>query len=354
MSFTLLSIGDSVVWGQGLAEVQKFRVGLQQDLQAALGASVDSVDRSHSGAVLAPNGGDADPTLANWPGEVPRFSPSVWAQWERIAHEGLVPDIVLLNGGINDVDFRTICSPWDRRPEIAGHAACFCGEAMRRFLEEQVFASGRPRVILTGYYAAISSASAFGELLDSGPIVKAFLHYIEGLHRELPFLESLGEVLSLSHLTEHTHLLSALAANWETFADRANTCLRETAHAVNEKLGETRVWFVDPAFGPEHALFTAAPYLFHPSLPPRDSAAEVRERECPLCYPATEHPFELMICLAASTGHPNAQGAQRYRERIREVALPELVKQLKEGSGVGRPITPSPPARPGQRTRRKR
>jgi len=328
MSYRLLTIGDSIVWGQGLADAEKFRVNLRERLRQQLGAPVTLIDRSHSGAVLAPCPDDADPKFVAWHGEVPRFAPSVCAQWQAYAQLGQVPDVVLLNGGINDVGFPLISSLADCRTEIAQKVGLACGQAMLHLLKDLVLATGRPRVIVTGYYAAISHASGLASLLRS-PNAEPFLDHLRHLHGDVPGLADLPREPLLPDLLGH------LADNWETFAAQANARLSEAVQAVNEHLGEPRVWFVDPAIGAEHAMFTPEPYLFNPGLPPRDSAAEARRKQCFLCYSPLAHPLELGVCLEASTGHPNVLGANRYLERILAAALPEIVRQIQGERAAG-------------------
>ena len=103
----LVTLGDSVHWGQGLrlesklhklveAEVRKTRPGLVHHFMA------------HSGAII---GIGATVTRRRVHGEVPIAYPTLVEQVEGYAGNPADVVAVLVNGGINDVDIRNILNP---------------------------------------------------------------------------------------------------------------------------------------------------------------------------------------------------------------------------------------------------
>jgi len=145
--YKVLALGDSVMWGQGLAPGHRF-IDLVAGYLASTGKQVEVASLTHSGAVVC----DA-PALwtrfADWLfGELPRSFPSIASQLETAAatagygrflqvdswdpqpwqdHKrqvaaqiaayrgagGAPPDLILLDGGINDLGALQIVVPWN-------------------------------------------------------------------------------------------------------------------------------------------------------------------------------------------------------------------------------------------------
>jgi lysophospholipase L1-like esterase len=145
-TFKLLALGDSVMWGQGLAAGHRF-VDLVAGYIASTGKQVEIASLAHSGAVVctAPTGWAR---YQDWLfGELPRSFPSVSSQleaaaatagydrflqvdpWDQQAWQdhkrqvaaqvasyhgagGAPPDLILVDGGINDLGALQIVVPW--------------------------------------------------------------------------------------------------------------------------------------------------------------------------------------------------------------------------------------------------
>jgi IPT/TIG domain len=145
-TFRIASLGDSVVWGQGLLEPQKFSMLVADTLTARYNGSIAvfATDRcAHSGARIVPSAGDGpDPQAPRLPGdfagECPSPVPSVTAQvagWTAgmlAAGQGREIDLVILDGGANDVRITTIMNPSASDPALSAvtTAACSTGDAI--------------------------------------------------------------------------------------------------------------------------------------------------------------------------------------------------------------------------------
>src|SRR5919197_1318117 len=120
--FNMLVFGDSIMWGQGLDDGSKFSYLVETWLEQRLGRPVRREVFAHSGAQIGEDAKeDAKPPLHP---EVPNGFPSIPAEIraanEWLAHptsadpghlEPVPPEavsLVLLDGGINDVDVRDI------------------------------------------------------------------------------------------------------------------------------------------------------------------------------------------------------------------------------------------------------
>jgi lysophospholipase L1-like esterase len=98
-SFRIVNLGDSVPWGQGLLEAEKYDILVKAALSAKYPGGVTLERSAHSGAVIG--AGIATGTSA--PGEVPVARPTIIEQCEQFANAPETVDLVLVNGGINDV-----------------------------------------------------------------------------------------------------------------------------------------------------------------------------------------------------------------------------------------------------------
>lgn len=137
----LLALGDSVVWGQGLKDPNKF----VEKVRASLGADTELASLARSGAVIDLQARTAQDHTSLLFGELPRSLPGILSQLEiadgnaafasyldphgfdpdfwdrtkqtlrqRIAGYGSAPpDFVLLDGGINDLRAMQIVLPWN-------------------------------------------------------------------------------------------------------------------------------------------------------------------------------------------------------------------------------------------------
>ena len=170
--FNVVAIGDSIVWGQGLDDASKFTVRVRNWLQQQLQAPVTLTSFAHSGAIIEQHGsGDA---LPPYPGEVPNSWPSITAQarmaaglWSGYPRGNVTAppadeiDLVILDGGINDVGVKNILDP--RLSSLAATTQQKCDFAMRALLSDVAMLFPNARVVVTGYFAIVSQESS---LLD--------------------------------------------------------------------------------------------------------------------------------------------------------------------------------------------
>ena len=131
--FQVLFLGDSVVWGQGLREEDKFSTSLIQwlnefhpDLRA-----FKSV-KAHSGAIIGASDITDDP---HWPAEVPSPYPTIYHQAVSFAdNDPDEVDLIVVDGGINDVGVRTIFNPRTPTADLRSLIRYACGTSMRALL----------------------------------------------------------------------------------------------------------------------------------------------------------------------------------------------------------------------------
>jgi len=126
--YNVLIVGDSIMWGQGLREEQKFYALAADNFrnnilrgQHHINANVVRIVRAHSGATI---GVGDNTSMRPINGEVPTNYSTILQQVgqpARVYHEMPHPDtisLVLVNGGINDIGVDFILNPTTRESDI--------------------------------------------------------------------------------------------------------------------------------------------------------------------------------------------------------------------------------------------
>jgi hypothetical protein len=268
---------------------------------------------AHSGARIASVAGEgpAPPMRpGTFAGECPSRVPSITAQ---IASPSLPPagqvDLVIIDGGINDVGVPTILNPFASDAALSAATGAACRIDMAGLLAgiRGTFAS--VPIVVTGYYPIVSDQSDIAFLL---PAI-AGLGLLGGL--AIPLVPGAVPIPfgPLEAAVFYAWVRQRLIDRSALFASVANGAL---ATAV---AGVPGAALAVPAFGPANSIFAPDPFLFGVGLSttglvPLDPVAASRAAACGTGDPITT---------VASIGHPNAKGARAYADAIAAV-LPRL------------------------------
>ena len=280
----VVTLGDSVCWGQGLSEEQKFDTLLGRALESP--RTKATIERlAHSGAVI----GDQDRGARTAAGEVPVSSPTIIQQCERFTNNPASVNVVLVNGGINDIGVARIVNPFALVPSLSFRIrrACLCGMGALLRVVTRKFAGRDCQILVVGYYPILS------ELSD--PFKAMRVLNLHGIARP-PFAE-LGDV----------DFIAPVIARCKQFFDESTNALQQAIADV----GDSRVKFVSTGFTAANAMFTDNPMLWALDrfLNPQDPIAPMRRPQCDLSFDVTR-PIERILCYRASAGHPNVEGAR--------------------------------------------
>ncbi len=291
----ILTVGDSVGWGQGLKKEHKFNFIFAQ----AKGLTLTSV--AHSGAVI---GTSKDSETEIEQGEIPVSWPSLWQQvlaqedWSQV-------QIVLLNGGAMMSAFTRILESGgpDDFDGRASESVLQCGNA--RSADGNCWKVDPPnaRIAVVGYYPIFSNQSGATEM-------------------QFKSLLELHGVTSSSVIAEDTFSLDSLIPNVVdnclTFWNKSNDALQTAVDAVNGKLGRNVCRFVKLPFTEANALWAPQSLLWEltPFLLPEDEVSDLRGNECEILYGDVVHIPRWIQCVRASVGHPNLEGAVRIAEAL--------------------------------------
>jgi lysophospholipase L1-like esterase len=283
----MVSMGDSVMWGQGLQANEKF----DSLVAATLGAALDRV--AHSGAVIDSHGSRASPRSD----EVPTARLSVREQCASYRNAPDTVKLVLVNGGINDVNIVNILNPV--AGPLEGRVRSACADSMLTLLREIVARFSNPtcKILVLGYYAILSpNSDAAG--------VEGWLS-LNGVTRP-----------GFANANARYDYVNSVVSRCKEFLTLSTQYLGEAVRAV----GDSRVRFVASGFNDDNALFAEHSLLWEFKLDgtfdPIDPVALIRHTECQAAYPDTGEFLIREVCYRASVGHPNLRGAQRYRDQI--------------------------------------
>ena len=299
--FYVAIIGDSILWGNGLRERDKMTALVADAIESELQQKVVLQRYAQSSARIAAIEGE-HASRYNGFGEVPRNPRSIWAQVDLIERPDLV-DLVLMSGCFNDVGMYTILDPFADHGELAELTAEACEVEMEALLRKVRTVAPEAHVVVTGYYPIVGPGSdplgvqewANVQGIDSPSIMTGFVQNLTGNS-------------NVFHETAHAGLTSAV--------DRVN----------GEISGDPLIAFANPDFGPEHAVFTADPWLwgmtrrnesfgsldFELDVFPEDPLAPLRLDACAEVYGI----LDLVTCIFASVGHPNPSGSRVYADAI--------------------------------------
>ncbi|WP_045314851.1 PKD domain-containing protein [Lentzea aerocolonigenes] len=314
----VVSVGDSVVWNQGVDQHQKFPRLTASLLGKATGRGFVHRDYSISGAVLdAPDvacpgeyvqdpDGDGEMEL----GEVTAQLPDVFCQLDEAAQAKT--DLVIINGCINDMDpllgiplgitpgtedvpaaVRRECggvgaaptNPARDVPYFSGAKVGYGGRGMRDAIEKAHSLPGRPKVLVVDFYYALSRASFVPRWFCTDRGFSA--------RNEQLCLQNIGRAPQrFEQFTRES------AEAYRTAVAEANAASADGPFAV---VG-------DGLFTLDNAAFAADRKVWQ--LPHEDEQFSLRQQACPR-YSATA-----VQCLTAAVAHPDTTGSRQYAENF--------------------------------------
>ena len=336
----MLVLGDSVMWGQGLLEGDKFWFQTKQWLESVTNRKVAARVEAHSGATIDWRNDQKYPQdrLTTFNGELNISTPTILQQVENASKFYPNPqdvDLVLVNGGINDIQIANLLNPARSQAWMERKTAELIGKDMPRLLEEIYKKFPRARIIVTGYYPAVSDDTSTEHICSLIKSVSGIDHYERIINRFLKFLgiknrrfDACASAFIKERVDRLVKTLSALSGVWKKESDRH---LQQAVDALNENRpfdaaidDKQRAIFVKAPFAAENAYAAKKTYLWQVELgeapgnyKSNDAFYKLREEVCN-CKHIRLEGFSLRKCFIAGTGHPNIDGAREYFEAIKE------------------------------------
>jgi lysophospholipase L1-like esterase len=295
--FRIVAIGDSIIWGQGLLDQQKLTTLVRQALSSAHPGEVTLESRAHSGAVIGANGA----TGSEEDGEVPAARLSIIEQCDSYTNSPETVDLLLMNGGANDVGFATILNPLALIPSLNARVVHACHDGMLVLLKKvsAKFSKATCRILVLGYYPILSPMS--------DPLGVTKLLGLFGIAKP-PFLKKEDE---------KDHFINPVIDRCGAFFDDSTQQLRKAVADARD----TRITFIPSGFTNANATFVPDTSLLWgldlgDDLDPQDPVAATRRPLCDAAHPGPAQVLNREICYRASAGHPNVQGSVQFSKQI--------------------------------------
>jgi len=292
----IVVLGDSVCWGQGLLPAHKFSTLVAN----ALGTPATQVQSlAHSGAIIGVNRTNL-PGAPN--GEIPDSYPTILDQCAVFNDSPNTVDLVLVDGGINDVEVRTILDPLTSFRVLGDRTKLHCYYDMKQLLAAVVakFPNPNTKIVVTSYFPILSTDS---ELLRIPPLLQ-----IHGI--ALPTTLYADPVIR--------RIISLCLQFWHDSQMYLGQAVNEANAGPGG--GGGRIRFAVPQFTEKNAVFATTPWLWgvNADLSPQDEVSAARIPACQAFYPRPEDILSREQCFRASAGHPNVTGAAAFADAIKQ------------------------------------
>lgn len=334
--FHMLVLGDSIMWGQGLRESEKFSSRVQCFLEERTNRQVQVHVEAHSGAVITGASTDAL-TYTTSDGEVNLPAPTINEQLDnavRFYRESEAsPDLVLMDGCINDIGVKNLLAVSTSLEDLRTRVGKSCRDDMSDLLLRIRQGFPHAYVVVTSYYPIASPLTA-----DN-----AFLRLlVKKLNNQRPEARHLSD-------KEMRQRLIGISDEWYK---TSTSSLAEAVRKANAAgaANDPKVIFVEIEFGPEHVFAAPDTLLWNfkfastnasgfakvivwlsfgtAAYKPNDQVRESRFKSCEQTFKKpkgikedkqqkTNRKDLFLICRYASLGHPNQMGALIYTEAIK-------------------------------------
>lgn len=332
--FEFLVVGDSLNWGQGLDEKDKY-YSLTADWlrRDAFGQprDVNLTVKAHSGTTLKFHEDEAakylqaerDEAFEYFP-EVNVGFPSSWKQIETAAAEYRAAgkdgaDLIMISGGITDITTERVFDPKGDDNQLRSEIKTYCQDDMFDLLEHAIAIHPHARIAVIGYFPAITESSTGGKLLN------AWLE-TRGYPRAFKFLVN----NPLSRRLFFEKLKKRAIERSRIWFEESNRNMQIAVDRFNEKYGPRRAVFVRSPLTDEHAAEAPNTLLFRMGKNGvvADYKARERIRACRQTLPelkrTTGIDYPVRLCEVAAVGHPTPEGARAYAAAIKSALAPLL------------------------------
>lgn len=322
--FDFLVIGDSLIWGQGLREEQKFYQLTKEWLERDVFKSSRAVNmkvKAHSGASINLRQYEADALRAAEIGEDEFFHreinlsfPSIHTQIEAARKEYENPqtvDLIMLTGGITDIRLSVILNPLKSNDELKSDIIKHCNEKMFELLLRAAETFPNAHIALVGYYPFISKHTPASQIFDSVMELQNFPEALEFL---------INNPLNRRLLKRYRKKMVERSKIW---AENSTVEYKKAIDRLNAKFDKPRAVFIESPITEETCIGTKNSLLFEiKNGKTNDALAAERKSVCretlDKLRKATNLKLKNRTCELAPVGHPNAEGSKAIAGAIEQ------------------------------------
>jgi hypothetical protein len=314
--FKMAVIGDSIAWGNGLNQEDKYYNQVAEWLRKTLNRPVEVTVYAHSGAVISGATGESkDPNLNSG-------YPTLMDQAKNIKDD---VDLILVSGGINDVGIGNILDANTPSATIEQRSKDIINpmKNLLTYLLDETDA----KIIVTGYYPLITEESnvelqdraVSGALSLTSEKTKSEASKVLVAAVADPTLSAAKKEAALSaaeglfnNVVSWGAEDSNLRINSDTFYAISTTSLETAVNDANK--GKNRITFIDPLFQRENGYGASESFLWELNRDYTSNDDQYDERSelaKNIVNPITKAENKIN-----SIGHPNANGALKYADLI--------------------------------------
>ena len=320
----MLVIGDSLVWGQGLREADKFYSLAKNRLEVELKKTVNLKVKAHSGATIFLHEKETAIFKRKDFSEKEVYHPEVSLvfptlekqlemakdEYEKAGKKASEVDFLLLSGGIVDITVAGLLNPFGNDKLLKKDIEKYCREDMRRLLEIAAETFPNTLISVIGYFPIVSPKTDTREMLNATLEAIAFPRPLK-LTVNNPIIRNLFKPMKSKALKRS-----------RIWFDDSNSAFQAAVDRVNTKLGKERIIFIKSPFTEENALNMPNTYLFKMGAKGRvnDFAYDERSKGCREVRDYLKKRVgikeSIRQCEVAGLGHPNVAGAKAYADKI--------------------------------------
>jgi hypothetical protein len=356
---TILTFGDSAMWGNGLEDHYKYAHLVARDIADDTGRTVNLVSYAHSGAnIFNESNSEYEPLRASDhdvpPGDLNAGLPTTLQQEVCAVTRDDYRDaeIVLLDGCINDVGAEKIALPFPLSglsvAEVKQRTHQWCSDKMLSLLQSTKENFTSATVVVSNYWLIVSDKSSpigiaiqKGATPDATPIEHEMYRRMKGLlTKELEAEEATGEHLTGSEaIADPKSEFQKWGDNSRAFLDTSQRCFDWAIAFVDGKTNaangsddcpsvanvraqpetsDVRIFLATVSDDPKFSYGAPKKRLWSVPLGSHIRADQLYGQRSVLCrthYPDNDLGDQL-VCKVNPTAHPNVKGAEAYRESI--------------------------------------
>ena len=328
-AFDFLVVGDSLIWGQGLREEQKFYHLTKEWLRTEVFKNTREINvkvKAHSGASINLRRFEADALEKAEIGETEFYHPevnisfpSINAQIDVARQEYKNPesvDLIMLTGGITDIRLSVILNPLKDNDELRREIVKHCNEKMFEMLGKAAAEFPNALIVLVGYYPFLSKYTPASTMLNN---------LLEIYEFPRPLKSAINNPLNRRLLKRYRKKMIERSLIWAQDSTRE---FKKAVERLNTESGKQRAVFVESPIKEENSIAAKKPLVYETGKKGRaqDALAEERLKVCDKTIDElnklTDLKFRTRTCELATIGHPNVEGSKAIAEAIRENLKP--------------------------------
>ncbi len=335
-SFEFLVVGDSLVWGQGLEEKDKFYTLTKNWLHREIFSETRNVNlkvKAHSGATIFLHEDESKALQANGGEKTETYHPEVNVSFPCLKDQieiakneydadGKNPGnvkLIMVSGGLVDISVARILNPFGKDKVLIDEIRRYCNEDMSRFLEQTSNAFPNALIVVLGYFPMISRFTRkhqmFNAILESYDVPRPLK----------PLLNN-----PVTHPVLNLLLRKGAIRRSRVWSENSDRELQNAVNRFNEKTGSQGAVFVKSPIDEKTCFNTKQTLLFGIEKNGRsgDFLYDQRLVECKKTIGEVKKKYGLKqsvrFCEVAAIGHPNIEGTRAYAETIKQKLEPLL------------------------------